>query len=292
MPRRRTASGYYDDWNDWYEPVSPLEVKNGIKAKNQRGSFGASWWAQRWIGILEQFGWGSRLQRGRTYARKGQVASIDIAPGKVQAKVQGTRPTPYRVTLKIAPLSATQWDRAIDAMASQAIFAAKLLAGEMPQDIEQAFQAVGIALLPQSNRDIVATCSCPDAANPCKHIAAVYYLLGERFDEDPFLIFQLRGRSREQVLAALRARRAAVSGPEEASTAVPGEPVPALTELLDSYYQAGDNLDQITVQIAAPPVEAAVLTRFGTAPADTDTDLRRIYSAVTERTLERLFGEE
>jgi uncharacterized Zn finger protein len=161
----------------------------------------------------------------------------------------------------------------------------------MPHDIEQAFQAVGIALLPQSSRDITATCSCPDVANPCKHIAAVYYLLGERFDEDPFLIFQLRGRSREQVLEALRARRAAVSGPEEEHAAVSSEPVPALADLLDHFYQAGDDLEQVRVQIAAPPVEAAVLTRFGTAPADTDADLRRLYRAISERTLERLFGK-
>jgi uncharacterized Zn finger protein len=291
MPKRRKPARSADYWEGGYSSGPPREVQDGIKAKSQRGTFGASWWAQRWIGVLERFGWGTRLQRGRSYARRGQVASIAIAPGQVQAKVQGTRPTPYTVTLKIAPLRDAQWEQAIDAMAGQAIFAAKLLAGEMPQDIEQAFQAAGVALLPQSSRDITASCSCPDSANPCKHIAAVYYLLGERFDEDPFLIFQLRGRSREQVLDALRARRAATSGPEDEQAMMPSEPVPALSDLLERYYQAGDDLEQVQVQLAAPPVEAAVLTRFGTAPADTDTDLRRLYRAITERTLERLFGE-
>jgi uncharacterized Zn finger protein len=176
-------------------------------------------------------------------------------------------------------------------MAGQAIFAAKLLASEMPQDIEQAFEAAGTTLLPQRRRDIQAQCSCPDAANPCKHIAAVYYLLGERFDEDPFLIFHLRGRSREQVLAALRAQRAAVSGPAEEAAAMPPEPVPALADLLATYYQAGEELEQIHPHIAAPPVEAAVLTRFGTAPAETDAALRHLYRAISERTLARLFGE-
>jgi uncharacterized Zn finger protein len=293
MPKRR-GSSYYGGW-DWYESGPPREVKDGIKAKSQRGAFGESWWAQRWIGVLEQFGWGSRLQRGRTYARKGQVASISIAAGQVQAQVQGSRATPYKVTLKIKQLTAAQWQQAIDAMAEQAIFAAKLLAGEMPQEIEQAFEAAGTTLLPQSSRDIKATCSCPDAANPCKHVAAVYYLLGERFDEDPFLIFQLRGQSREQVLDALRARRVAASGADEGADTAPDAfavPVPPLSDLLDSYYEAGDGLSEIPIQIAAPPVEAAVLTRFGAAPADIDAHLRRLYPQITERTLERVFGEE
>jgi uncharacterized Zn finger protein len=165
----------------------------------------------------------------------------------------------------------------------------------MPQEIEQAFEAAGTTLLPQSSRDIKATCSCPDAANPCKHVAAVYYLLGERFDEDPFLIFQLRGQSREHVLDALRARRVAASGADAGQDAAPdalSAPVLPLHDLLDSYYEAGEGLSEIPIQIAAPPVEAAVLTRFGAAPAGVDAYLRRLYPLITERTLERVFGEE
>src|SRR5690349_16557960 len=168
MPRR--SDSYYED--EWYPPSKPREAKDGIKAKNVRGAFGTSWWAKRWIGTLETFGWGSRLQRGRSYARSGQVLTIDVKTGSVQAKVQGSRPTPYKVKLEIAPLTDEQWARAIDAMAGQAIFGAKLLAGEMPQNIEEAFEATGIALLPQRALDIATTCSCPDYANPCKHIAA------------------------------------------------------------------------------------------------------------------------
>src|SRR5437588_12759165 len=99
-------------------------------------------------------------------------------------------------------------------MASQAIFAAKLLAGEMPQDIEEAFSAVQISLFPLATTDLDTDCSCPDWANPCKHIAAVYYLLAERFDEDPFLIFKLRGRTKEQIIQVLREKRAQTQ-PEE-----------------------------------------------------------------------------
>src|SRR3954470_5396405 len=196
------------EFGGWYPPSSPIRTDKGIKARSQRGAFGTSWWAKRWIAALDRFGWGSRLQRGKTYARQGQVLTIDFAGAKIKAKVQGSRPKPYDVTIDMQPLSAAQWEQAIDALARQAIFAAKLLAGEMPQDIEQAFDAAGAPLLPRGPQDISAACSCPDYANPCKHIAAVYYLLGERFDEDPFLIFQARGRTREQIIGALRALRA------------------------------------------------------------------------------------
>lgn len=291
MPRRR---GYdYDEWDAF--PISqPIEVKDGIKAKTERGAFGKSWWAKRWIGILETFGWGNRLQRGRTYARKGQVISIDITPGQVQARVQGSRPTPYTVKLLIQSLTDSQWEQAIDQMAQQAIFSAKLLAGEMPQDIETAFESAGITLLPQSSKDIKATCSCPDAANPCKHIAAVYYLLGEQFDDDPFLIFQMRGRTRDQIITALRSRRAYTIAADDQDTAQSDtasvEASPGLADLLTSYFQAGVELDQISIEISPPPVEAALLKRLGTAPAATDAALCQIYQEMTARIQEKVFG--
>ena len=149
-----------------------------------------------------------RLSRGRSYARRGQVIDIDVAPGQVTSRVQGSRRTPYKVNIQLKPLSDRQWDKVLDALAEQAIFAAQLLNGEMPADIEEVFEAVQVPLFPASRGDLKTDCSCPDWANPCKHIAAVYYLLGERFDEDPFLLFELRGRSQEEIAAALRERRA------------------------------------------------------------------------------------
>ncbi|MDQ4075586.1 MAG: SWIM zinc finger family protein [Chloroflexota bacterium] len=287
MPHR----SYYDD--EWYyQPSRPLPAKDGIKARNARGAFGASWWAQRWIKVLESFGWGSRLQRGRSYARSGQVLSIDLEAGRVRARVQGSRPAPYKVTIEVRPLTDEQWERASNAMAEQAIFAAKLLSGEMPQNIEEAFTAADVSLFPQSARDIDTQCSCPDYANPCKHIAAVYYLLGERFDEDPFLIFHLRGRTREQIVEALRSRRAATSTDAASEVAPPTEPVPALTDQLGTYYQAGPELQSISVQIAAPDVEAGILRRLGAAPADIDPDLHAVYHTMTVYVLNRVFGGE
>jgi uncharacterized Zn finger protein len=193
------------EWRKWdYFPKStPRAAKGGIRAQSQRGGFGQTWWARRWIAVLEGFNLGARLQRGRSYARQGQVLSIAVEPGAVSAQVQGSRPQPYKVRIQVKPLSRQDWRKLAEVVSSQVIFGAKLLGGEMPQDIETAFQSAGLSLFPQHHNDLKTDCSCPDWSNPCKHIAAVYYLLGEEFDRDPFLIFQLRGMAREEFLGIL-----------------------------------------------------------------------------------------
>jgi len=286
MPRRQV----FDD--EWHDYAPPRPVADGIKAKTARGDFGTSWWAKRWIAVLESFDWGSRLQRGRSYARRGQVVSIDVAPGQVRAKVQGSRLTPYKVGVAIPPLTDVQWDRAIERMAQQAIFAAKLLAGEMPQNIEDAFAAADVSLFPQSTHDITTDCSCPDWANPCKHIAAVYYLLGERFDDDPFLMFQVRGRTRAHIIGALQAQRAAAADNLHDATAPATERVPALADLVGSFYQTGPEFQNIDVQITAPEAEASILRRLGTAPAGANAELHGVYRAMTTYALHKVFDSE
>jgi uncharacterized Zn finger protein len=178
---------------DYYKPSKPKAVKDGIKARSQRGAFASSWWAQRWIAALERLVDSGRLSRGRSYARKGQVLSIEETKEGIAARVQGSRPSPYKIKIQITPLSDAQWERVFDALAEQAIFTAQLLAGEMPQEIESAFEAAKVSLFPDRRSDLKTDCSCPDYSNPCKHIAATHYILGERFDEDPCLIFRLRG---------------------------------------------------------------------------------------------------
>ncbi|WP_129630273.1 SWIM zinc finger family protein [Candidatus Oscillochloris fontis] len=289
MPRKR--SGHSDDWGYGYYESRPRLPADGIRAKNKSGAFGTSWWAKRWISVLESFNFGSRLTRGRTYARGGAVLNIDITVGWVNSRVQGSRPTPYTVKIGIQPLSDTQWQQAIAAMSEQAIFAAQLLSGEMPQEIEQAFESAKVALFPMKSSELSTSCSCPDYANPCKHIAAVYYLLGERFDEDPFLIFELRGRNKDAIITALRELRAG-SLPTQPEIAVPVcEPEPALADLLSCYDDPGTDLAQINTQIAAPDVKAAILKRYGTAPAGTQTHLSALYQTISQRMLARLFTD-
>lgn len=261
----------WDSYWGYYKPAKPKEVKDGIRAKSKRGAIGETWWSKRWISVLESFDMGARLTRGRSYARKGQVISIDVQKGIVTAKVQGTRAKPYAVRIQLNPISEPDWDRVTDAMASKAIFAAKLLSAEMPLDIEDAFGEAGISLFPTSKKELETECSCPDWANPCKHIAAVYYLLAERFDEDPFLIFKLRGRTKEEIIDALREKRAVDAEEESEATTegtvpLPGENVKPFEERLDSFWQVGDALASFSVNPARPEVPNAILKRLGDAP--------------------------
>ncbi len=235
----------------------------------RRKEFAESWWAEKWIDILESFGWSNRLSRGRTYARRGMVQSIEISSGTVEAYVSGTQPSPYYISINIEPLSDEEWDDVSGKMASQAVFAAKLLSGQMPENIEDAFNEVGLSLFPMDEMDIDTDCSCPDWANPCKHIAAVYYLLGQEFDEDPFLIFRLRGRTKEQIIHILRKKRAAVEreasmGEKVEDTSFSGDEFqePPLEECIESFWKVGKPLKDFSVSIESPEVRGSVLKRL------------------------------
>src|SRR5260221_11534417 len=260
-----------NDYWDYYEPSRPIKVEGGIKTKSEREEIGSAWWSKLWIEVLESLGMGPGLPRGRSYARQGQVISIDIEPGVVKAKVQGSRPKPYNIKIQLRPLSDQDWEEATEAMASQAIFAAKLLAGEMPTNIEEAFHAVKLSLFPTAAKDLVTDCSCPDWANPCKHIAAVYYLLAERFDEDPFLIFKLRGRTKDEIIQALREKRTETLPVESAAPSASDDSIQAddgflLEDNLDTFWQEGEGLDGFTVNPTAPEGDKAILKRLGDAP--------------------------
>ena len=248
----------------WDKPTQRREAKGGIKAQSKTGAFGKSWWAKRWISTLESFDLGSRLTRGRSYARSGQVLSINIEPGLVRAKVQGSSSKPYGVDIKVKALSEAAWERVAEALSSQALFTAKLMAGEMPDAIEEAFQGAGLSLFPAKLQDIETDCTCPDWSNPCKHIAAVYYLLGEEFDRDPFLIFQMRGMGREAFLKLLGAQSGAASEPEEAAEEIfPPEPLKADGAL---FWQGQPLPETIFGDLSLPPVAAALPRRLGNFP--------------------------
>src|SRR3954447_15615904 len=250
----------FDKWNrfEGFPPASRArDVKGGIKATSQRGGFGQSWWARRWVQVLEGFHIGSRLQRGRSYARKGQVASIEVKKGLVEALVQGSRPSPYKVMVKVRPLQESEWQRIAEQLSTQAIFAAKLLAGEMPPEIERVFSHVGLSLFPKSLNEISTSCSCLDWSNPCKHVAAVYYLLGEAFDRDPFLIFRLRGMDRDEFTSVLFESGAAGPAPEPAA-----EPEPLDAEPQD-FWAAPQTPADLLAGMEIPKVAAGLPRRRG-----------------------------
>ena len=226
-----------NQFGGFYPSSRPLAVEDGLKARTQRGSIGSTWWSKRFVAILDGFGMGSRLQRGRAYARKGQVIALDVAPGLVQAKVQGSTPRPYAVRIGLGTFSAAQWNTVQDALNQDAWFVASLLDGQMPEDIEQVFAAAGLPLFPAGRREMTMSCSCPDSVVPCKHLAAAFYLLAEHFDEDPFSILAWRGRDRETLLGALHPP-AAEHGAGDTSAEDDGAGVP-LADSLEDFYRPG-----------------------------------------------------
>jgi len=274
---------------DYYEPSRPREAKGGIKAQSKAG-FGSSWWAKRWMAVLDSYGLGARLTRGRAYARSGQVLSIDIAPGSVRARVQGSRPKPYDVVMKVATLSPLQWETILEALSGQALFAAKLLSGEMPQDIEEVFHSVKLPLFP-TVKELGTSCSCPDSSNPCKHTAAVYCLLGEEFDRDPFLIFTLRGITHEELMTQLTG--IGVSAADDSQLSLPAEP---LSADLAAFWQGTSLPADLWQEVRRPPVSAALVKRLGHFPFWRGATplleaVEPIYTDATARGLDIYLGE-
>jgi len=229
------------------------------------------WWTQQWLDLINTYRFKKRLERGWQYAREGKVLSIKFPNQEVIALVQGTDPKPYQVSLGLDTLSDEDWDYVIENMSQRAIFSAKLLAGEMPHNIEDVFAAAGKTLFPLSLSDIRSRCSCPDPKNPCKHISAVYYLLGDRFSEDPFVLFQLRGRTKEQILTALRQRRGMEGG--ENTQLKSGDNSPNSNShfpKVDRFWEYNQQLESSLVVIVPPPSSETVLDILGPIPLATD----------------------
>jgi len=198
-PRRR---GWDDQWNK-YPESKPIRTEHGIATSKVRGKMADAWWSQRLVDLLDSYGLGTRMQRGRRYARQGQLVDFDVQPGHLVAQVQGSRRTPYLVAAAAPALSDAQWDHITEAMRARVGFVAQLLAGEVPPELEAVFDDAGVALLPRKWSDMRASCSCPDWENPCKHLAATLYVFADRLDADPWLLLTWRGRTREELLENL-----------------------------------------------------------------------------------------
>ncbi len=266
----RMAYRYYES----FKPTRPHEARGGIKAQSRRGGFGTSWWARRWTEVLEGFDLGARLARGRNYARRGQVLSIDVGTGEVMARVQGSRAQPYRVHVNVKTLDDSDWEKLSLALLQRPVFAAKLLAGQMPEDIEDVFNDAGLSLFPSQSADLETGCSCPDWSNPCKHVAAVYLLLGEEFDRDPFLVFRLRGLERERLVGLVGGRTGPGSdagedgsdldfASQQALEHSDHEPLPAEPA---EFWGHADGMEDSTGIATLPAVSAALPKRLGSFP--------------------------
>ena len=287
--------GYWDYF--YYTPAKPKEVKDGIKLDSKK--IGSTWWSKKWIDLLESFGWSNRLQRGRNYARRGQVVQFKIDKGIVIAKVQGTASAPYNIKIEIKPISESNWSKVFSKLTEQSIFIAKLLAGEIPTEIEEVFAIAGISLFPKRN-EIKTYCSCPDSANPCKHIAAVHYILGEEFDRNPFMIFHLRGKTKNNIISSLEKMPLKETNKKDSIDTVSlkkeitreEKKVLALEHYIDDFWSPEKRFDTVKINITEPVVQIALLKRLSTPnfwqqKPDFLSEMSKIYKKIREEILRK-----
>ena len=283
------------------------------------------WWVERWLELLDSYRFKKRLERARSYAREGHVLSIEFENSQVLATVQGSEVEPYQVSLKLDPFNDEDWHYVITTLAEKAIYSAQLLAGQMPESIEKVFIKNGLNLFPFNLSDIRSHCSCPDKANPCKHIGAIYYQLADRFSEDPFVIFQLRGRTKSQVLAELRQLRSQKpSIPIEETQKIVDERSAIASDLpplestnqstkkdkisklskdkiltkIETFWQYNEPLDSSLVVIIPPTNQKDILELLGTLPLsyeeaqEVKQSLQQIYQTVSQKALMVALGQE
>ena len=185
-------------------PVRIPRYAAGIRAQESRSGGARTWWARRWLEVLERMGLGARLGRGKHYAVSGQVTGMRLEGPHVEAQVVGTRPDPYRVTIDFRVPEGAAREAIVARIKGEPMIAARLIADDMPTEIEQAFRDCGLDFFPGGKLapgvyDMTTACSCPDYANPCKHVSAVLLILGEEIARRPMTLLELRGIAEEDL---------------------------------------------------------------------------------------------
>ena len=247
-----------------YVKQSWKEIRNTMKPSIQPPD-----WSKRWTKFLMAHGLANRLQQGLRYAQQGHVLDIEITKSRITARVQGSRAKPYRVEIHVKAFPCEIWDTILTTIASQAALSAAIMNGEMPEAIEEIFQEAGVALFPQALKEIATACSCPDIVTPCKHSAAIFYILGQEFAKDPLVIFLLRGKTRDSLLTDLTKKRVALQ--QAVLSQLPNSllltespETPDLAEVIRNYWQTGDNLADLIP--AATETPCRLLHHLGKPP--------------------------
>jgi len=248
----------------------PLTAHGGIRAQTKSRKVGKNWWTKRWMAVLENHYMGAELPRGRAYAQAGQVLALKIDNGTVSAVVQGSREKPHKVEIRFKPAPKKQWEKLSNILSSQAIFAAKLLSGQMPESIEEVFEEQGISLFPVDIEDLETNCTCK-VGGLCRHIISVYYILAEEFDRDPFLFMRLRGLERDKLICDIgssvkRNRRKKAhyldmelhSGPREADI--------DFTREVSHFWNGGNINEDHLGDVRIPPSPGALSKHLGHFP--------------------------
>lgn len=244
-----------------------------------------TWWGERFLQALESCTDAGRLQRGRSYAGPSRLLEFAIEGELIHAKIRGNvnpyfgvyKEPRYQVEIRFRTIPANTWKKLVQRLSTNAGWLSRLLLDEVPEDIEKAFASTNYSLLPHRSKDLVSRCSCPDWANPCKHVAGTYYHVARLLDHDPFLLFQLRGLTREALqkelaksplgkALATQLQEDEAPAPEPALHRYPEAPL-QLTEEEPSYkeFWSGKSLPEEQDQ-HPPGVPALIIRRQGDAP--------------------------
>ncbi len=269
-------------------PASLRRVRNGVRLRREDPDRGG-WVARRWLERLMELVPARERGKGLEYARLGQTVSLEVTPGAVVARVQGRGSKPYGVRWRVPVLSRDQWQRVVHAMAGEAIYAAKLMARELPETIEPLLESLDLTLLPAPDT-LVVECDCP-APQGCKHAAAVAYLVAERLDNDPLEVFTLRGLPGDRLLQRIAGARAGRTRGPALAHAEPLEPPASehkpLEKCLDTFWRHGPQL--AALQHIPPPAHAphALLRRLGPSPMPGRFPLVGLLASVYDTVAER-----
>lgn len=255
------------------ELTKPRRVRSGIKLTLSDEQLSESWAASRWRRLIEQAANGDAMREGLEYARLGQTRSVEVEPGNYVGFVQGRADKPYRTHLGLTALNESQWESALEAMSDQAVYAAKLLAGELPTNIEDLFAPLGVRLFPTDPAEITVSCSCKEEVRPwCKHAVCLAQVLAQHLAKDPFLIFTMRGLPGEELIERLRQRRSlsGVVGLAPVYVQRPAEiaeiPTTPIEELTEHFWQLGPGVAQLQTPIEPSEVSRPLLRRLGPSP--------------------------
>lgn len=278
-------------------PQKPKRVRGGLRYEELLESTPAPaglWAAQRWLRLVELAADGEALRDGLEYAKTGQARRWIVLPGRVEASVQGRAPRAYTTVVRLTTFTPEQWERVIAGLSENASYAAKLLSGELPTNIEEAFAPASLRLFPAEPGDVLVSCNCggsdvaggmppgpgvgpsPDPATKaawCQHVCCVAYLLAEALATKPFLLFALRGLDGDEIVERLRQRRAVVSTATGA-TPVYQQRVQGVSDVeanpldrdLGGFWYAGPGLENLDLPMGPPEVSHPILRRLGASP--------------------------
>jgi uncharacterized Zn finger protein len=251
------------DYNDvlrWTD-LKPKRVQHGIKAIHQKGNFYQEWWGKRWISIIDSFYLGERLARGKRYARSGQVVDINFHPGKITASVQGTMYQPYQIEISINVWTEKEWNYFFRLIRSDPILLSQMISGKLTPELEKRTQSHGILLFPTKFQDFQTSCTCPDWSNPCKHVAAVFFLITEYLDKNPFLLLELRGKDQSDIIENL------LPSISEEHVSLPEKKENKISPLSTKYFWEPNPACQIPVYFTKPiECDALLIHQMGSFP--------------------------